>query len=94
LANVAAGSMSKTRELIGYVGVDSGTVAVLDPCNAGDLAKAPWPELGQMNYPMGHPGLAVVSATRSGDGYFPVYAETDDDGQIVSVVIVFDRGAA
>jgi hypothetical protein len=47
-----------------------------------------------MNYPMGHPGLAVVSATRSGDGYFPVYAETDDDGQIVSVVIVFDRGAA
>jgi hypothetical protein len=87
--------MTKTRELIGYVGVDSGTIAVLDPCNAGDLANVPWPpEQGQLPYPMGHPGLAVVSATRSGDGYFPVYAETDDDGQIVSVVIVFDRGAA
>jgi len=33
---------------------------------------------GQLNFPMGHPGVAVAFRTGFGDGVYPVYAEIAD----------------
>jgi len=48
---------------------------------------------GQLNYESGRPGVAVVSSTGYGDGFYPVYAhyeETEDWGKrIARLEIVF-----
>ena len=36
-------------------------------------------------------GSAVAFTTGYGDGYYPVYAEFNDDGRIAKVVIVFEE---
>ena len=46
---------------------------------------------GQLNYRLGHPGLAVASGTLDGDGVYPVYARRRD-GMIAELRIVFDEG--
>lgn len=48
---------------------------------------------GQLNYPAGQAGVAVVSSSGYGDGFYPVYAhyeETEDWGKrIARLEIVF-----
>lgn len=48
---------------------------------------------GQLNYPLGHAGIGVVSRTGLGDGYYPVYATIADLGEwgerVVKVEIEF-----
>jgi len=39
---------------------------------------------------LGH-GSAVAFTTGYGDGFYPVYAEFNDDGRIAKVVIVFEE---
>lgn len=36
-------------------------------------------QAGQLNYPAGHAGVAVVSSTGLGDGFYPVYAHYWED---------------
>jgi len=44
----------------------------------------------QLNYQMGHPGLAVGVAGFGGDGTYPVYIEKGEDGRVQRVVIEFE----
>jgi len=44
---------------------------------------------GQLNFEMGHPGVGVVSNTGYGDGYYPVVAEYNKEGQVKSLTIKF-----
>jgi len=46
---------------------------------------------GQLNYAMGHAGVAVVFSTGYGDGEYPVYATYNNDGRISKVEILFDE---
>lgn len=45
-------------------------------------------QAGQVNYKLGHPGLAVVFSSGMGDGVYPVYAHYSD-GRITKIEIVF-----
>lgn len=90
-------------ELIGHVAVDSGQVTIVDPCYFmpgrdgynSDALKGVFyedvcavtlsePRAGQYG------GLAVVSESGYGDGYYPVYADRDSSGRIVRLTIEFD----
>jgi hypothetical protein len=60
---------------------------VLDPCNAksldyGECSAAAKSEEkgGQLDYPMGHPGLGVACQSGLGDGEYEVWAHYVDDG--------------
>jgi hypothetical protein len=44
---------------------------------------------GQINYPMGHEGIAVASRTGYGDGFYPVVAELNSEGRVKSLTITF-----
>jgi hypothetical protein len=44
---------------------------------------------GQLNYEMGHKGVGVAFRTAFGDGIYPVYQNFDDDGELVSVEVMF-----
>lgn len=92
----------KTSKQIGVVGVDSGSLIILDPGNIEDNFKK-WDEglcdevinltdnenqAGQMNYKKGHAGLAVVFISGMGDGLYPVYAHYQN-GRITKIEIVF-----
>lgn len=90
------------KKQIGVVGVDSGTLIILDPGYIeGNFEK--WDDglcdkiislvdnnaqSGQMNYEKGHEGLAVVFASGQGDGLYPVYAHYSGD-RITKIEIVF-----
>jgi hypothetical protein len=43
-----------------------------------------------LSFKAGHLGLGVLSSTGYGDGYYPVYAEYDEDGVIERLVIDFN----
>lgn len=43
---------------------------------------------GQLNYAMGHPGVAVAISGFGGDGRYPVYVEIDEQG-VRRVIIEF-----
>lgn len=63
---------------LGWVGVDSGSVVICDPCYA-DRAGGPdeWIE-ATSNEISGGPlanALGVISVTHMGDGVYPVFAE-------------------
>ena len=53
---------------------------------------------GQLNYKMGHPGVAVVFSSGLGDGTYPVYATVEDipdwGKRITKIEIIFldDKG--
>ena len=94
-----------TMELVGYIGVDSGQVMIVDPCylNSYDPQdNAEWDldkNKGTFSYQgfchktlsdnVGQLNLAVVSSTGYGDGSYPVYAETNEDGRIARLVVEF-----
>jgi len=44
---------------------------------------------GQLNYNAGHPGVAVAFSTAYGDGVYPVYANYDKHGELISVSVHF-----
>lgn len=90
------------KMLIGHCSVDSGQILICDPCYViGDeygedeyknicevtLDKSRFIKgAGQvMN------GHAVASGTVWGDGRYPVYAEVDDKGTVLSLTIEFDE---
>jgi hypothetical protein len=73
-------------ELVGHVGVDSGTVVIIDPCYADriDLERDVQDSLnGELKDAFG-----IIHATAMGDGIFPVFAEYVDD-QLQSLTIRF-----
>ena len=90
------------KKQIGVVGVDSGTLIILDPGNIEDNFES-WDkglcdkvialtdnesQAGQLNYERGHPGLAVVFNSGMGDGLYPVYAHYSGD-KITKIEIKF-----
>lgn len=44
---------------------------------------------GQLRYKMGHEGVGVAFRTAFGDGYYPVYAVYDDNGDLMKVEVQF-----
>ena len=45
----------------------------------------------QLNYDMGHEGLAVVVGGFGGDGCYPVFVEKDRTGKVTRLVVEFDK---
>jgi hypothetical protein len=88
-----------SEKYIGSVAVDSGQVMIVDPCyvTTGDnyriICDATLsPEGGdEVNFAcIGGSGTAcaVAHTTRHGDGVYPVYADVDKEGRILSLRIV------
>lgn len=92
------------KKQIGVVGVDSGTLIVLDPCYMEENFET-WDEglcdkvialtdnekqAGQFNFKKGHAGLAVVFNSGMGDGLYPVYAHYSGS-TITKIEIVFPQ---
>ena len=74
------------RTKIGECGVDSGTLMIVDPCycfhdeeerDAVFRSVRGASLFGEAEVPY---GFGVVSSTGYGDGVYPVYAETVEDG--------------
>jgi len=90
---------------IGMVGVDSGLIAVCDPCyinhkgehkelndyHGSILKKVNGNCHAQLNYDKGRAGLGVVCGCFGGDGTYPVYAKIVDD-IVKEIIIKFDEG--
>jgi hypothetical protein len=91
-------------EKVGVVGVDAGTLYLGDPCYVlGERAShkaegdawceqskaAGYPSTLQLNYRMGHAGLAVLVGTGYGDGCYDVEVKRTDDGRVAAVRVVF-----
>lgn len=93
--------MSGVERLIGHVGVDAGIVVVGDPCYlvAGGAPVDPqWQDVVRQVFDQGNPlrieGTSAVqvegtimTTTPGGDDLYPVYADVDDSGQILSLRI-------
>ena len=88
-----------TRELVGYCGVDSGTILIIDPCYLNRIPELTdpdkWADACDMIYPKGKNDLpkeifqGVMTNTRFGDGHFPVYVTKDAEGRVKKMEIVF-----
>jgi hypothetical protein len=50
------------------------------------------PGAGPLRFKVGHEGAGVAFRTAWGDGYYPVYQKHDEDGELLSVEVVFDAG--
>jgi hypothetical protein len=74
-------------ELVGHVGVDTGTLVLIDPCYAFD-STAIFDELGERAHAE-VPGAAVAVRTGYGDGWYPVYATRNADGRVIGIEIKF-----
>jgi hypothetical protein len=44
---------------------------------------------GQLKYKMGHEGVGVAFSTGIGDGFYPVFQNFDEAGNLISVEVVF-----
>jgi hypothetical protein len=55
-------------------------------CSKATLSKK---GAGQLNYKMGHEGVGVAFSTAIGDGFYPVFQNFDEDGNLMSVEVVF-----
>lgn len=86
LKNYFSEGINVKRELIGRVGVDSGQLMIIDPCNIEnqDVGEQIMGitnnenQAGQLKYNMGHDGLGVVFSSGLGDGKYDVYATYHD----------------
>lgn len=89
--------MTNSRELIGVVGVDSGSLLIGDPCYWIDQeVRALYMtddffanQHIQANYEAGHSGKGIFSATGWGDGMYEVYATFNSDGRIAKLEVIF-----
>ena len=50
------------------------------------------PGAGPLSFKAGHAGAGVAFRTAWGDGYYPVYQKHDEEGDLLSVEVVFDAG--
>lgn len=87
---------------LGNVGVDSGILRIIDPCyrtrEAPDPDERPDFYISGYSYALATEPLGIqlgLDVTGwGGDGYFPVYAEVnEEDGLVKSVTIRFDEEA-
>lgn len=62
------------------------------PFSYNACSKATLNEAGydQLYFSLGHPGVGVAFRTSWGDGYYPVNAVYDDNGQLIKVEVIFD----
>ncbi len=73
------------REHLGQVAVDSGRLMIIDPCYVKYLDNYTPSELatvddGEVPFPLGHSGMALVFPSGLGDGMYDVYAHYVDLG--------------
>lgn len=80
--------MANKKTFLGYVGVDSGRIAIVDPCVKLDELVGTEDD-PQLCYPSSRFGAAVVSPTRNGDGQFPVFGFYNSEGELVRITIEF-----
>ncbi len=90
-----------TEKVVGQTCVDSGTIAITDPCYMVDrYNQKEWDLLGERMYPKNKPSnqhttlfqephLGVVHTTRDGDGIYDIVATYDEEGRVVSVRVDF-----
>ncbi len=88
-----------SERLIGHVGVDAGIVAVGDPCYlvAGGSPQDPqWQDVVRQIFDAENPRRiegtsavqvegTIMTTTAGGDDSYPVYAELDEQGQVMSL---------
>jgi hypothetical protein len=67
--------MTTNRRLIGHVAVDSGTAAIVDPCNADKVDDVFTKMIDDRADTISLDGLAI-SNVGLGDGFYPVFIET------------------
>ncbi len=95
--------MNSEKRLIGHVGVDSGQLVLVDPCYIDDqwdgstynkVCDATSSEnlAGTLPYARGHEGFLVAFGTGYGDGFYPVYAEYNEEGRVARVTVEFMGG--
>ena len=48
------------------------------------------PGAGPLSFRKGHQGAGIAFRTAWGDGYYPVYQKHDEDGELLSVEVIFD----
>jgi len=89
------------EKIIGYCGVDSGQILLIDPCYVwkDDFAVGSEPTGGNYDAACritlsdtgaGEVDGGVVTRTAYGDGAYPVTAEYGSDGRVLRVTIDFD----
>ena len=91
---------------VGNVFVDSGQIMIGDPCyidkNWNDefgndkpgefsYAGACTATLSKQGYGVLGGGTGFACRTRWGDGNYPVFAEFDHDGRVISLIVKFDH---
>lgn len=94
--------MKTKKRLVGHCAVDSGMIMIVDPCYVIDPEDPPLytydaacnvslseKRAGELKLVNGSAATCVVSATNIGDGSFPVFANYDKNGRIVSLTIEF-----
>lgn len=97
-------SRTLKRVLVGECMVDSGQLMLIDPCYCIDRRSGSQDQLLEENGVTyegareitcsgdgaGQLGrLACVTATGYGDGSYPVYADIDEDGRVMAVMVMF-----
>lgn len=75
------------RMLIGHVAVDSGQLLIIDPAYEGEDLEAHPDKPNQLVVARHQNDAAVAFNTEIGDGYFPVYAYRNDQGELSSITI-------
>lgn len=93
--------MDHNSELIGWVGVDSGQIFLVDPCYLSDWQHGDFKTEGDdsdsyarvttvmLRQRYGEVEGGVIVCCPGGDGVYPVHVITDDIGQVLRVEIVF-----
>ena len=87
------------RIRLGVVGVATGQLVVLDPCYVGKERPDTFYEMccektmgtdggGELRFPEGLSGMAVVVNVH-GDGLYSVFAEYDNSGELLRIVVEF-----
>lgn len=90
-------------EKVGYIGVDSGQVMLIDPCYIKKNFESEFGAKPDLNYAgacevtlsqdgcgnFGGDGMAFATRTAFGDGTYPVYVKRDSRGAIIEMKIKF-----
>jgi hypothetical protein len=90
-------------EKVGYIGVDSGQVMLIDPCYIKKDFESEFKDKPDLNYAgacevtlskagcgnFGGDGMAFATRTAFGDGTYPVYIKRDESGMILEMKIKF-----
>ena len=98
--------MSNDWTRIGAVGLDSGTILVVDPCyvlhkqELPDVFGTSWEDFVRSNIVGSHGewpeskaldgDMGVVIHSPHGDGVFPVWGRIDEHGRVMEIRILFD----